>query len=131
MPLGHVGGLSVITRCLIARRPVVLAPWTGDVRALLADIEATEVTILSLVPTMLRRILDLAPPGRVFGERVRVVLLGGDASSAALLEEAAVRGIPFVTTYGMTEACSQVATQRPAPRCASRMERSSSGARRS
>src|SRR5262249_403177 len=27
MPIAHVGGLSIVTRCLIARRTVVLLPW--------------------------------------------------------------------------------------------------------
>jgi O-succinylbenzoic acid--CoA ligase len=44
---------------------------------------------------------------------VRAVLLGGDAASGTLLADAARRGVPALTTYGLTEACSQVATQAP------------------
>ncbi len=112
MPLAHVGGLSVIVRCLVARRTVVLAPWTGSVPALLGAIASCRATLLSLVPTMLRRILD-DEPGYAFPAHVRAVLLGGDAASPALLRDAAARGVPARTTYGMTEACSQVTTQRP------------------
>jgi O-succinylbenzoic acid--CoA ligase len=40
-------------------------------------------------------------------------LVGGASASPALLREAADRGFPVLATYGLTEACSQVATQRP------------------
>jgi O-succinylbenzoic acid--CoA ligase len=42
---------------------------------------------------------------------LRAVLLGGDGASDALLRQAAASGWPVLTTYGLTEACSQVATQ--------------------
>lgn len=112
MPLGHVGGLSVVLRCLEAHVPIVVSPWTGSVAALLADIEALEVTLLSLVPTMLARIFEEAPAYR-FPARVRAVLLGGDAASPSLLATAAARNVPVVTTYGMTETCSQISTSTP------------------
>lgn len=112
MPLAHVGGLSVVVRCLAARAAVVLAPWTGSVSPLLADIEKLEVTLLSLVPTMLARVLEEASTYR-FPPRVRAVLLGGDAANAPLLVAAAARDVPVITTYGMTEACSQVSTLSP------------------
>ncbi len=42
LPLGHVGGLAIVVRCLAARRPIVL----GDVHALAHP----AVTLASLVP---------------------------------------------------------------------------------
>jgi o-succinylbenzoate---CoA ligase len=114
LPLSHVGGLSIVTRCLIARRAVVIAPpRDGFEPAELAEIMARDrVTLLSLVPTQLIRLLDLEPawqPPRA----LRALLLGGAAAPYDLLERAARRGVPVLTTYGLTEACSQVATQRP------------------
>lgn len=110
MPLAHVGGLSVVVRCLLARKPMVLSPWTGDdLDGFLGMLERDRVTILSLVPTMLVKILDERPAYR-FPEAVRVVMLGGDATSPNLIRRSLERTIPIVTTYGMTEACSQVAT---------------------
>ena len=109
IPVAHVGGLSVVTRCLLARRTVVLSDDAGPA-ALLDTIERERVTILSLVPTLLQRVLDLHPP-RGAPAHVRGVLLGGAPASAALLERAADAGWPVLTTYGLTEACSQVATQ--------------------
>jgi o-succinylbenzoate---CoA ligase len=112
-PIAHVGGLSVLTRCLLARRTVVLAPWAGsDLGAFAETVARHRVTLLSLVPTMLHRLFEVDGGWRLPGH-VRAALLGGAPASGALLREAAARGAPVLTTYGMSEACSQVATQRP------------------
>ncbi len=109
LPFAHVGGLSVLTRCLIARRTVVLdrrlegAAWTRF-------LNDERVTLLSLVPTQLVRLLEA--PGFRFPEHVRAVLLGGAPATPALLARARERDVPVLTTYGLTETCSQVATAR-------------------
>ena len=109
LPVAHVGGLSIVTRCLIARRTVVVAPRERfDASALLDVVNKQRVTLLSVVPTMLRRLVEIRPPGHL-----RAVLVGGAATSPSLLEDARQRGWPVLATYGLTEACSQVATQRP------------------
>jgi O-succinylbenzoic acid--CoA ligase len=62
---------------------------------------------VSLVPTTLARLLDAGlrkPPA------LRWALLGGAPLPAALLDRAAAAGVPVAPTYGLTEACSQVAT---------------------
>ena len=107
IPIAHIGGLSAVTRCLLARRCLVL----GDERiGLLEQIERDRVTIASLVPTQLRRLIDAAPNWRP-PDHLRAILLGGGHAPADLLSDAADRGWPVLTTYGLTEACSQVATQ--------------------
>ncbi len=111
LPVAHVGGLSILTRCLAARRAVVVRSLPRfDAESVAEVIERDRVTLLSLVPTMLRRLLELE--GFALPEHLRAVLLGGAAAPPALLERAADRGWPVLTTYGLTEACSQVATQR-------------------
>jgi len=112
MPLAHVGGFSVLVRCLLARRTIVLAPWTGSPKPLLASIERHRATLLSVVPTMLRAIFEATPGERLPGS-LRAVLVGGDATPPDLLVEGARRGAPLLTTYGMSEACAQVATLAP------------------
>jgi len=109
LPVAHVGGLSIVTRCLLARRAVVLAPGM-EPRPLMDSVERHRVTLLSLVPTVLKRILDLDPPAPP-PDYLRAVLLGGAAAYTALLERAADHGWPVLTTYGLSEACSQVTTQ--------------------
>jgi O-succinylbenzoic acid--CoA ligase len=41
---------------------------------------------------------------------LRAILLGGAAAPRALLDAAAARGVPFLTSYGLTETFGQVAT---------------------
>jgi O-succinylbenzoic acid--CoA ligase len=95
LPLSHVGGLLVLLRSAIYATTAVLAgvDRLGD------------VTLASLVPTQLARVLDAGlRPGR----RLRAILLGGAAADRALLERARAAGWPVAPTYGLTEACSQV-----------------------
>ena len=111
LPIAHVGGLSIVTRCLAARRTVVLRPIARFSAAEVAEILVLDrVTHLSLVPTTLQRLLDLK--GFELPSHVRAILLGGAAVPARLRHRSAERGWPVLATYGLTEACSQVATQR-------------------
>lgn len=107
LSLAHVGGFSIVTRCLLGRRAVVLAGSFAADR-LRRAIEKERVTLLSVVPAMLRRLLDIAPRGSP-PSSLRAVLVGGGPLSSALLDEAWERGIPAYPTYGLTETCSQVA----------------------
>lgn len=112
LPLAHVGGLSVLVRSLIARRCVVLgAPGGFDPERMAEDLERHRVTLLSLVPPMLESLLELRPAWRP-PSHLRALLLGGGPVQRRLLERAAERGVPVLTTYGLTETCSQVTTQR-------------------
>ncbi len=110
LPLCHVGGLSIVTRCLAARRAVILHP-RFEPAAVLESIVRDQATILSVVPTMLRRLLDADTEGAL--ARLRAVLVGGGPAPSVLLDECRQRGVRVLTTYGLTEACSQVTTQRP------------------
>lgn len=118
MPLFHVGGLAILLRSVIYGIPVVLhETFAADVvnRALdeQNSFEGQRVTIVSLVSTMLRRVID-ARGDVPFPASLRCVLLGGGPAPKELLEECAARHVPVVQTYGLTEAASQVATLAPA-----------------
>ncbi len=111
LPLSHIGGISVLTRCLLAQKPCVLAnpEEYRDPGALLDWIAASQSTLLSWVPTQLARMLrepDLALPACV-----RAILIGGAPLAAHLEHAAALRSWPILATYGLTEAASQVATR--------------------
>jgi len=115
LPLAHVGGLSIVTRCLYGRLPLVLAAGF-DAPEVAGFLERERVTLASFVPTMLHRLLRADTAWRA-PDTLRVALMGGAAAGAELWAEIARRGFPAVETYGMTETCSQVATARPdAPR---------------
>jgi len=106
MPLARVGALSILTRCLSARRCVALASGF-DVAHLPQWVAEHRITLASLVPTMLARVFDAHPDWKA-PPHLRAVLLGGAAASRTLLESAVRRGFGIVVTYGMTETCSQV-----------------------
>jgi O-succinylbenzoic acid--CoA ligase len=109
LSLAHAGGLSIVIRCLAARRPIVLCDRDFD-RDLVAQL-LERCTLASLVPAQLAALLDdpaWRPPAGL-----RAVLLGGAAAPPALRERAARRGVPFLATYGMTETLGQLATAPP------------------
>ncbi len=111
MPLFHVGGLSILLRACLAGSAVVVQPGF-DAQAVSAALDDLGITGVSLVSTMLGRLLDArgerrAPPG------LRRVLLGGGPAPPALLARAHAAGYPLAPTYGLTEAASQVATRLP------------------
>ena len=91
LPLAHVGGLAVVTRALLTgTRLVVHARF--DAARVTNSVGAEGVTLVSLVPTMLRRI-DPTP--------FRRILLGGSAPPPD-------RPPNVIATYGMTETGSGV-----------------------
>jgi O-succinylbenzoic acid--CoA ligase len=106
MPLARVGALSILTRCLAARRCVALAA-EFDAARLPQWVAEQGVTLASLVPTMLSRVFDAHPEWKA-PPQLRAVLLGGAAAPRPLLQSAVSRGFGIVVTYGMTETCSQV-----------------------
>ena len=109
LPLSHVGGLAILIRSAIYGTTVVLHE-RFDTEAALTAIERDEVTLVSLVPTTLERLLDI---GLKAPNPLRVALIGGGPLAPVLAAQAQEAGIPVAQTYGMTEACSQVATSLP------------------
>lgn len=109
LPLSHVGGLSIVVRSAICATHA-LVHGSFDAERALAALDTENVTLISLVPTTLRRLLDAGlqdPPG------LRCALLGGAPVPGELLRRARAAGVPVAQTYGLTEACSQVTTQAP------------------
>ena len=111
LPLYHVGGLAVLFRACLYGTAVVLHDGF-DVAAVRHSLQHDSVTLVSLVPTMLVRLLHEGFAARE-APALRLVLLGGAAAPASLLAEARAAGVPVAVTYGLTEAASQVATLLP------------------
>jgi O-succinylbenzoic acid--CoA ligase len=109
LPLSHVSGLSIVMRSVIYGTTAVLHDGF-DVDRVAAALAGEGVTVVSLVPTMLTRLLeagaDLSGP--------RAILVGGGPVPDDALEEALGRGATVVQTYGLTETCSQATTLAPA-----------------
>jgi O-succinylbenzoic acid--CoA ligase len=107
-----VGGLALLLRSALNGSTAVL-PGRFDAAEIARSLEEDGITMVSMVPTMLARLLELrgdrpAPPA------LRVLLLGGGPIPEPLLERALALGYPVARTYGLSEAASQVATAAPA-----------------
>ncbi len=111
LPLFHIGGMSILLRGVIYGITAIVQPGF-DPSAVNRAIDEKGVTIVSLVATMLSRVLD-ARGDRPFPSTLRCVLLGGGPAPEPLLRACADRGVPVVQTYGLTESASQVATLAP------------------
>jgi O-succinylbenzoic acid--CoA ligase len=107
LPLSHVGGLGILIRAAVRATTVVLHE-RFDVEAVRAALRDAALTGVSLVPTMLRRLIGA---GLEPTPTLRCALIGGGPVPPDLLERAP--GLPIAQTYGLTEACSQVTTERP------------------
>lgn len=108
MPLHHVGGLSILARAAMTGTAALLHDHF-DADAVSRAIDQDGVTLISLVPTMLGRLLD-ARAGRAFPPTLRAALIGGGPASPEMLEAAAKLSLRALPTYGLTEAASQVTT---------------------
>jgi O-succinylbenzoic acid--CoA ligase len=118
LPLYHVGGLSILFRCLLAGAAVALPEPGAPLGEAIAAGGATHV---SLVSTQLLRLLGeegFNPGG------LKAILLGGGPIPPSLVDEAVGRGLPIHTSYGLTEMASQVTATLPG---ASREELRTSG----
>jgi o-succinylbenzoate---CoA ligase len=142
LPLYHVGGLAVVFRSCLYGTAVNLHPHF-DLDAINHSLDNKPITLISLVPTMLYRLLQSRT---YWPASLRLILLGGAAADPELVKQAnalprSVTGnqysvfseqhslignhsqftihnsqstIPLVApTYGLTEASSQVATMLP------------------
>jgi o-succinylbenzoate---CoA ligase len=109
LPLHHVGGLGVLVRCAINHTTAVIHE-RFDAERVKRTLEAGEVTLASLVPTMLVRLREA---GLRQAPNLRAIALGGGPIPAGLLEWADQAGIPVTPVYGMTETCSQVVAGSP------------------
>jgi len=107
LPLDHIGGFSILTRTIIQGTTMLLQEQF-EVDETLRLLESNPVTIVSLVPTMLKRLLEAGLD--IHNTSLRAILLGGAAPQPQLVTEALERGLPVLRSYGMTETCSQVMT---------------------
>ena len=108
LSLAHIGGLALIHR----------SAWTGSalmvkgsfsIKNLIAMIDSYGISHTSLVPTMLYQLLE-SRDEKPIPATLKALIIGGAPMSSSLLTRALEAGYPVVSTYGMTETCSQVAT---------------------
>lgn len=106
LPFFHVGGLAILIRSVIWGIPCVVHNEFDPATANRA-IDQDGVTVISVVATMLRRMLDQRGE-TPYPDSLRCVLLGGGPTPPTLLADCARRRIPVVQSYGLTETASLV-----------------------
>jgi o-succinylbenzoate---CoA ligase len=109
LPLFHVAGLSILIRCARSATTAVLHD-RFDPPAVAAALAAGDASLISLVPTQLRRLREA---GLTEAPGLRALLLGGGPIPPDLIDWARATGLPVRCTYGMTETASQVAVTEP------------------
>lgn len=109
LPPHHMGGLAPLVRATCYGSAVVLERGFDADRTpeTMAEHRATGI---SVVPTMVRRLLDR---GWTPHDALLVVLCGGAPTPPELVRDATDAGVPLCPTYGTTETASQIATARP------------------
>jgi O-succinylbenzoic acid--CoA ligase len=110
LSLHHIGGLSILYRAALGGATVDLQEHF-EPEAIVAAVRAG-ANHVSLVPTMLQRVLDVVGAGFTWPQTLRGILLGGAAAPTSLVEECLRLGVPVLPTYGLTETSSQAATLR-------------------
>ncbi|MCH8567195.1 MAG: AMP-binding protein [Balneolales bacterium] len=108
LPLQHIGGASVVLRTWLSDG-YVLDARHADMHEIAGQLSANkDVSVVSLVPTQLKKLLDISTEWRTHKE-FKAILLGGGPSSSALIQNSRNRGIPVIKSYGMTETCAMIA----------------------
>jgi len=107
LSLFHIGGVCLFVRALLLGQKIIFdEKFTTE--KFLYWLKDTRMTGLSLVPTMLYRLLQ--EKDFTFTPKLKIILIGGAPLSPELEAKAKGLGLPIATTYGMTETCSQVVT---------------------
>lgn len=107
LPLNHVGGISIILRSLLYHSAVFRMDRFDADQVITFMSENTLFQAASLVPTMLNRLLN-ASRFQIHKE-FQAILLGGGPITPSLLQKFAQKGMPVVSSYGMTETFGQIA----------------------
>ena len=111
LPLFHVGGMGIMFRCLLAGAQT----FVGDQfepEALNQLIDSSQVSHLSLVPTMLAQLLTIRDQRR-FPVSLKAILVSGAPVPESLWERIRSMETPVVMSYGLTETASQITATRP------------------
>lgn len=110
LPLDHVGGAMCVLRALASGCRVRL-PERFDAATLSAELDRG-ATGSSVVPTMLRRVLEVRGDRR-WSPSLRRLLTGGGSMDARLAADCAALGLPPSQTYGLTEMGSMASVLDP------------------
>ena len=103
---GYTGWLAAIGRCAFYGTTVINEPFS--VELVNQYLSQSNVTQISLVPTMLSKLVNHKPSHL---NTVRSILVGGGPLRSELYRQSRSLGLNVLPSWGLTEAGSQVATQ--------------------
>ncbi|HSO94414.1 MAG TPA: fatty acid--CoA ligase family protein [Acidimicrobiia bacterium] len=98
LPLHHVAGLAILARAAVGGHEVTVHP-SFDLAAVADSPRREDTTVVSVVPTMLGRLLDAGAPLHDY----RRVVVGGAPLPPALRRQAESLGVAVVDAYGLSE----------------------------
>ncbi len=105
LPIHHIGGISIFIRSLIYGFKTIQFN-SFDEYEILKSIEKDSVSLTSLVPTMLLRILKM--DNHHILKSLRGIILSGGPSTEDLMNTCIINELPIYKSYGMTETASGV-----------------------
>ena len=108
LPTTHVSGLSIHARAALSGSSIIefRSKWSPE--DFVNTLNQDQITLCSLVPSQLHDLikLNLRP-----NTQMRALIIGGDKLREDTRTKALELGWPVLATYGMTETCSQIATE--------------------
>ncbi len=104
LPIHHIGGISIFFRAMIYGFKVTTVSF--DVNAVIHAIQNQSVSWVSVVPTILDKLLSHNTDFK--SNDFRGFILSGSSSSEALLNTILTHDVPVYKSYGMTETSSGI-----------------------
>jgi len=105
LPMHHIGGISIFIRSFIyGFSSYQLNEFNID--AISNLIESKHITLISMVPTMLQRLLDNTK--NKLPQSLRGIIVSGGPSTESLMNRCITHDIPLYKSYGMTETSSGI-----------------------
>ena len=105
LPMHHIGGISIFIRSFIyGFSSYQLNEFNID--AISNLIESKHITLISMVPTMLQRLLDNTK--NKLPQSLRGIIVSGGPSTESLMNRCIAHDIPVYKSYGMTETSSGI-----------------------
>ncbi|MGD8780426.1 MAG: AMP-binding protein [Ignavibacteria bacterium] len=104
LPFHHIGGFSVIIRAVLSGSSIII-PGEFTTSKIVENIKY-KPTLFSVVPTMLKRIVDFNVNCYL---ELKYILLGGAKCDLQLINKAMAQNYPLLKVYGSTETSSFVA----------------------
>lgn len=107
LPIFHVGGLGICARAHLSGAAIYSFSEKWCPHRFQKMVSEKQGTLTSLVPT---QVYDLVINRLAAPKSLRALIVGGGALQEPLYKEARELGWPLLSSYGMTECSSQIAT---------------------